>query len=392
MVKSGLKHLRLIDGASSYAYTARGGGGGEYKRPPRDRAGHAKKLTDDLDAVELAAAARGFSKTDDRVLTYELQPNALEVVDSLERQPSNIRLLSVSVNSSQIRATVKVPVAKLQLLHRILERYATKLDKRSNRPVSQDLVESIDAIRLATERDLWTDSVPFPSPNQPVWWEIWLSHDNQVEPQQTYERFRTLAEPMGLELRTRFVLFPDRLVTIGFGRFNDWVKQPLLLLHIAELRRAKELAAEYTRISRNFQSELVKNLEGRLTVPPQDAPAVCLLDTGVDWSHPLLKSALDPSDASAIRPDWGTHDHHSGRHGTTMAGVALYDSLTEALRSAHPVELVHRLESRPPDIPWREMSGFTGRAEWQHTQKRDCGGDREMPIQPVVADGWQSAV
>jgi len=230
-------------------------------------------------------------------------------------------------------------------LHGILERYASKLDKRSNRPVSQDLVESVNTIRLATEGDLWTDSSPFPAQDWPVWWEIWLSHDNQLNPQQTFRRFETLAVPAGLELRQRYVVFPDRLVTIGFGRFDNWVRQPLLLLHIAELRRAKELASEYTRITANFQSELVRDLAGRISAPPPDAPAVCLLDTGVDREHPLLKEALAPSDTNALQPNWGANDHHSGRHGTGMAGVALFDSLVDGLQSSEPIELTHRLES-----------------------------------------------
>lgn len=175
-----LRHLFLHNSESTYSYTARGGGGGEFLRPPRDRARHAQKLTNDLQQAETDAIGRGFAKADDRILTYELQPNALEVVDSLERQQSGTQLLAVTVNSAAIRATVRVPASKMRLLHGILERYATKLDKRSNRPVSQDLVESVNTIRLATESDLWTDSSPFPAQDCPVWWEIWLSHGKLV--------------------------------------------------------------------------------------------------------------------------------------------------------------------------------------------------------------------
>lgn len=345
MATNRLKHLRLNDSGSSYSYTARGGGGGEYQRPPRERARHAQKLRDELNAAESAASERGFGKDDARIFTYELRPNAIEVVDSLERQPSGIQLLSVTQSPVQIRATVRVPASKVRLLHNILDRYANKIDTRSQRPVSQDLVESIDSIRLATERDLWTDKEAFPDPNNLVWWEVWLCHDNRVAPETTYERFRLLANPAGLELRERFVVFPDRLVTIGFGRFESWVKQPLLLLHIAELRKAKELASEYTEVPRVFQGELVRELSGRIKSPPIGAPAVCLLDTGVDHAHPLLRTALAPSDVLAIRTEWGGHDHSDCRHGTTMAGVALFDSISDAFNSTHPIELVHRLES-----------------------------------------------
>jgi hypothetical protein len=345
MAATRLRHLRLVKSEKTYSYTAHPGGGGEFQRPPRDRAGHSKKLKQDLSKAEIEALSRGFGKTDDKVLTYELQPNATPLIDSLERETRGIRLLSVVTTSKGIRATVRVPESKLRILHGILDQYATQLHKRSGRPMNQDLVESVDAIRLATERDLWTDSEPFPPSDRPVWWEIWLTHERLADPKETFLRFRALAVPAGLELRERYVLFPDRLVTIGFGRFESWVRQPLLLLHMAELRRAKELASEYIRVDRFFQNDLIRDLAKRTTQPSPGAPAVCLLDTGVDRDHPLLKGALSPSDTQALRPNWGVNDHHKDRHGTTMAGIALYDSLKDALDSREPIELTHRLES-----------------------------------------------
>jgi hypothetical protein len=334
MTTNGRKHLRLNEAGQSYSYTAYGGGGGEFQRPPRDRVRHAQKLREDLNEAERAAGERGFRKADALIITYELQPHAMEVVDSLKRQRSGIQLLSVSTNSVQIRATVRVPAAKVRLLHNILNRYETELDKRSQRPKGQDLVENVDAIRLATERDLWTDSVPFPEPSQPIWWEIWLCHDQKIAAEMTYEQFQRVAKRAGLELRDRFIVFPDRLVTVGFGRFDNWAREPLLLLHIAELRQAKELASEYLGIPRTFQGELLRDLSVRITPPSRDAPAVCLLDTGVNHAHPLLRPALSPSDVLATNSGWGGHDHSDCHHGTTMAGVALFDSIPDALRSS----------------------------------------------------------
>ncbi|MGC4067351.1 MAG: S8 family peptidase [Polyangiaceae bacterium] len=345
MTTKGLRHLRLADTGKSYSYTAYGGGGGEYQRPPRDRVRHAQKLRGDLAAAEREARERGFGADDALIITYELQPHAIEVVDSLERQRSGIQLLSVSTNSVEIRATVRVPASKVDLLRNILNRYESEIDKRSGRPKEQVLVENVNAIRLATERDLWTDNVPFPEPSQPVWWELWLCHDRGSTPESTFKEFQLLATAAGLKLRERFIVFPDRLVTVGFGRFEDWSRKPLLLLHLAELRQAKELASEYLRIPRTFQGEIVRDLAARITHPSPDAPAVCLLDTGVDHAHPLLRPALAPSDVLAVESGWGGHDHSDCHHGTTMAGIALFDSLADALKSTAPVDINHRLES-----------------------------------------------
>ena len=70
---------------------------------------------------------------------------------------------------------------------------------------------------------------------------------------------------------------------------------------------------------------------------------VCLLDTGVNNGHPLIKPVLAVPDLHTVEPAWGTDD--SDGHGTAMAGLALIGNLTEALSSSDPVTIDHRLES-----------------------------------------------
>ncbi len=87
------------------------------------------------------------------------------------------------------------------------------------------------------------------------------------------------------------------------------------------------------------------DLRDRLTVPAPDAevPHVCLFDTGVNHSHPLIGTALTVADLHSVEPGWGTDDRDG--HGTAMAGLALAGNLTEALASQDPLEVAHRLES-----------------------------------------------
>lgn len=95
---------------------------------------------------------------------------------------------------------------------------------------------------------------------------------------------------------------------------------------------------------------MLDGLLRRLEAPPSKAPAVCVLDTGMNREHPLLAPALEPSDLHSCNPNWGRHDH-SG-HGTQMGGLAIYGDLTRSLADTAPVVLEHRLESvklLPPD-------------------------------------------
>jgi len=341
-----LPHLRISETETSHDYTARGGGGGgEFQRPVRDRVLHASRLKRELDATNRQAESRGFREDDPRPITFDLQPHALKIVDSLERTRSHIELLSAVKHPDKITATVRVPANKRRIIEAIFHRYETKTDSRSERPAGQDMVENIDELRLATETDLWTDNVAFPEPTSPMWWEVWLSHDITLNPEDTHREFAALATTAGLTVNPRRVVFQDRVVVLVHGTFEAWQSQPRLLLSVAELRKAKELAGEYVSLGPEAQAEIVAEARDNIRPPPEDAPAVCVLDTGVDREHPLLEVGLAPEDTQAVNPSWGSDDHDQEKHGTGMAGIALYGPLTETLMSGSPVTLTHRLES-----------------------------------------------
>src|SRR5690606_27919636 len=77
---------------------------------------------------------------------------------------------------------------------------------------------------------------------------------------------------------------------------------------------------------------------------PNDAPAVCLFDTGVNRAHVLIEPALAEDDARAVVDAWGATDGPEG-HGTAMAGLALHGDLVAPLSDDREVVLGHRLES-----------------------------------------------
>ena len=70
---------------------------------------------------------------------------------------------------------------------------------------------------------------------------------------------------------------------------------------------------------------------------------VCILDTGVNNGHLLLRPVLSDEDCIVYEDSWGTHDHDG--HGTNMAGLVVFGNLQEALENNSRVEIRHRLES-----------------------------------------------
>jgi hypothetical protein len=106
---------------------------------------------------------------------------------------------------------------------------------------------------------------------------------------------------------------------------------------------AKTVADFFTNMSAVEQQAWVDNLKARCTPPPDGAPYVCLLDTGLNRGHTLLTDVTRDDDLHTYNPNWGVADTYG--HGTPMAALAVYGDLTEPLGSAQAIALTHRLES-----------------------------------------------
>jgi len=357
---SDLSHLRLEKTASSHPYTNPGGGGGssDFRLPPRERVAHAQKIAAELRQAqsELGALRKqqppSADETDGVPITIRSDPGYGLPLESLDRKREGIHLLSVRVVDGVTTATLFVRRAKVVNLLRMIERYETEDSTKELKdgtkkvgPKNQKLVESITSIRLLAVADLWQDDPAlYPQPGQAIWWELWARRGDE-EAAATYERLRTFAAEAKLVVSPRFVYFPERVVVVVHGTAHRLASSLDILTSIAELRYAREVPTSYVDLAPWDQREFVDDLVGRLRPADADAPAVCLLDTGVNRAHPLLGPSLAPDDWQAVDPEWGAADHHERQHGTGMAGVALYRCLTNAFASSGPIQLRHRLES-----------------------------------------------
>jgi hypothetical protein len=291
-------------------------------------------------------------ETDGVPITIRSDPGYELPLESLERKREGIDLLSVKVVDGVATAALFVRRDKIVNLLRMIERYEKEDSRRElkdgttrGRPKNQKLVESIASMRLLAVADLWQDDPKlYPKPDQAIWWELWARRGGE-KPETTYERLQTFARTARLIVSNRFVHFPERVVVLVHGTANQLGASIDMLASTAELRYAKEVPTAYIDLAARDQREFVDDLAGRLQPAASDAPAVCLLDTGVNRGHPLLAPALTPSDWQAVDPKWGAADHDPCQHGTRMAGVALYRCLTDVLTSKGPVQLQHQLES-----------------------------------------------
>ncbi|MRR56981.1 MAG: S8 family peptidase [Deltaproteobacteria bacterium] len=342
-----LPHLVLTGTSQTELYTSISTGGPKHKHPERNRQQHGQALLAKLERIREEAVEVGREQTAFGIdtgsgiyLQFESDPDFELKLESLESVRDGIELVAVKRVDNRMIATSFVPEGKLEHFFKAFSEYLEK-ETITGKPAHQPLVDSISDVKRAVIDALWTDDITlFPVDDEPIWWEVWLRVGNDREAFTGY--FRQHAQELGLELG-REIAFPERTVVAAKGTKAQLARSVTLLNCIAELRRAKETADFFTAMGAVEQFKWIDDALRLIGPPPVDAPAVCLLDSGVNNGHPLLAVGLDAADMDAYEPGWGVTDHKG--HGTRMAGLALYGDLTEMLATSDPVPLTHRLES-----------------------------------------------
>jgi len=323
-----LRHFYFRDQGQRQAFVSPRSGGGELNIPQRNRGAHARQieraLTQALEAAEqqirareaeIEGGQRGF------YLEFELPIEQRAVLDKLEdrRGKSHIELVSVRPSEAnperEIAATVFVPEAKKEAYLRKVEQYRTE-DTPTGRPKNEPLVASIDTVRLATNaRSLFTDEPElFPADQQDTWWEVWLRDSGRAVLERAAERLNMVVRDHSVEFAEREVALV-RATPVALGRIlanSD---------SIAELRLARDTPAVFMQMPAGDQADWAEDLADRIEQSDENAPAVCVLDSGSTRLHPLITPALHPDDQQAWDATWTVEDTGQWRgHGTQMSG------------------------------------------------------------------------
>lgn len=328
-----------------------------FELPPRDdRAIHGDKLATAVHQAATDLQATSDVTTDDIAfvpIVLKSDPEFTLYLQSLENKTLGLELINVKTlpDGSQ-QATVHVPKAQVSQFAKKFEDYAYgPLTKKKNEPPNRKLVESITELHLAMLRngDYWMDSLPPPNPDERFWWEVWLRSDvdflsDDGQPITVDAAFRNEARTLNLRLSDRQSTFPDYVVILAYTSLNELMRFPSLLRYVGEFRRATIVPGEFLELTPAGQQDFVDAMLERTRFASPNAPAVCLLDRGVNRGHPLLEHALAEEHNLAWEDDWTAADRRG--HGTEMAGLALYGpELGELLLSDQPIELQHRLEA-----------------------------------------------
>jgi hypothetical protein len=288
--------------------------------------------------IQIAGAIPGI------YVSFESFPGIDLAFESLDPQQGKIHpqlrsIREVVVDGTVVeQATVFIPDGTLGYFLKRIEEYHETAN--SDKPRHRNLLDRVRSIGIASLEKLWTDApTEFPGGDDPVWWEVWLRSAGGDEAL----RFRAFAEHQNLLVGSQTLAFTDRTVLLVHATRTQLATALDVLDDVAELRLPRPSAEFIAMEWAADQVPWVDDVVERMHVAPDDSPAACIVDSGVDQGHALIAPSLLVDDCHACEPGWGTDDHLG--HGTEMAGLALFGDLNKVVQSTGPVHLRHRLES-----------------------------------------------
>lgn len=311
----------------------------------RIRAEHGSRIRNELNVALTAATA--LRPTDERleapsgsIIEVDLRKGT--AADALDLKSEGIRSGASKETDAGKTIALYVPDHARPVLEKIIEDYLNgPLTKKAQNPPNKGKVEAIESIRAARIATLWTDTRPIPEDAQAqTWWGLWCYRDKEAAIENISERLGVRAAARDRRLYFHEIVVVPVLATRATIELMMFATDA-----IAELRLANDSPTFFTDDVRGDEHEWVDGLAERIQWPGSDAPAVCVLDTGINRGHSLIEPALGEDDLHSLDDEWGVDDHHEAGHGTSMAGLALHGDLTAALADTEERTLAHRLES-----------------------------------------------
>ena len=342
-----LPHLLVREHVGGRAFNRDGGGNPKVRDV--ERRTHGERIRNEagssLDGGVASRSTFEFEELESLGVVITLEgargfPLKLESLESQSRHEEDPRprwlLLSVLPESDDMPERAQVWVAdefRAPFMDRF-ERFISE-DTRFDKPKNLALVANIARIRQSVLEDLWQSAGDPPKVGR-HWWEVWLQpSENAVGLAARY------SEAMQLRILEKSLRLDNRHVVWLQATWEELFALPLSAVPVTELRRPV-FVDTIEDLDNDEQDEYAYDLADRIVSASDDAPAVCLLDTGVRRTHSLLAQSLSVDDMHTIvgEPRGDLHGH-----GTKMAGLALIGPIDSALVGSGPVRLLHRLES-----------------------------------------------
>ncbi|SDO50995.1 hypothetical protein SAMN05216360_1251, partial [Methylobacterium phyllostachyos] len=132
-------------------------------------------------------------------------------MDGLENRPKGIEIVAVAPitqDTEVVQTTVFVPERAADHFVQKVTQYRNE-DTKGGRPKNEKLVASLQDVRLAGVRALFTDALgTFPADDEEIWWEVWIRGDRKPN-------FERAARRLEIALKDHALGFPERMVILA---------------------------------------------------------------------------------------------------------------------------------------------------------------------------------
>lgn len=317
--------------------------------PKRDTKSHALLLKNKLNAcyTDKQRIAAAIKYKNDTYLEFSSKPGFPLKLKSLENIREGVRLLNVHEDQEMgvTKATVFIPEGKEGYFLKKINEYERPVSD-SKEPKNNELISSIEDVKLALLESFWFGNKNTIPNEVPCWCEIWLRTEPDLDSCgiKSFESELTQTfKECDIETKDGFIKFPERLVKLIRANKSSLTKLIEICSYVAEIRIAPTATSTFSEMHYPEQKEWSQELLSRSIYSNHNNISICLLDTGVNYSHPLLSPSINPKHVQTINQSWGTGDTKG--HGSEMAGIALFNNLKEALESSEHIEVTHNIES-----------------------------------------------
>ncbi|GAB3112546.1 S8 family peptidase [Aestuariicella hydrocarbonica] len=260
-------------------------------------------------------------------------PIDLEKLDN-----STYTLCNVSMDGDIQKALFFIPSSKRAKFVDTLQAYVTQDRHHKHRR----LFDNIATLRLADLQSFWTSHAnAYPEEGELVWWEVWLTRKSMGRDE--VARFRAYCIDRELQCGSGQLEFALSTVMLVKATREELAGCIELISSLTELRKVVDTAHFLLSQSPIDQMAWSHDIASRLEVTKSDV-SVLILDSGVNYNHPLLEGILSPDHAFCWDESQSVFDSSNG-HGTYQAGLAAFGDISELALHDEPILVNYSLGS-----------------------------------------------
>lgn len=331
--------------------------------PIRNHSKHVQNLLIEFSDAEMLHNQKKYEVLEDFGLTEEYgiylsissAPKHSLPLESLDTKDIQLSNVNYNNETETEEAVIYIPHSKRDFFIKKFTEYSKSINSESlNNPTNKKLINSIELIKLSNIKDFWADDFElFPKNKlEYIWWEVWIKKIDD-NPEYTFEKVKEFSQQLNAELGNSYLNFFNNMVFLIKTSIKELEKSLFLMTNLLELRHVPETPSFFVNMNSKDQKDWGEDLYSSVSINTNPKTSICILDTGINYNHPLLKMISCEKNSISYNPNWPKYDVVSSSynnepyapHGSLQAGIAGFGDLKFCIESNKSIQISHILES-----------------------------------------------